>query len=293
MREKPTEIPFYGLYGEPLKTSNPGLVHIEEIVDRSRGRDWIIKTHRHSKLFQVICIEDGHMEMTLQGQPTQTLTGTWIISIPMGLAHGFQFQPDSKGFVLSIDNTVLVNSDMQNELQDLLLAPQLIQSSQKDLYIHQFLHYIGLLREEFSALHAKRNHALEGLSRLALLSLTRQLQQNRINHEIASVDSQTLNKFCALMESHYREHWSVAGYADQLHVSTSTLSRLCHKYIGESPKIILQERLLMEAKKQLLYTQQSVEEIAFSLGFKDCAYFARFFKLHAGITPGTYRKKTG
>jgi AraC family transcriptional activator of pobA len=286
------EIPFYGLYGEPLKNAPQDLVHIEEIATRSRDYGWVISTHRHSKLFQVIYLQDGEVSVSLDGME-QHLTGSWIISIPMGIAHGFQFEPNSQGFVLSIDQSVLMRLlevHQDQTFHNLVFSSQIIQCLENTRSLQQFLRYILLLSEEFTHYQVKRQEALEGLSKLCLLSLMRHLHQENLLHLAGSADSQLLGKFWACLETHYREHWTLDRYAAHLHVSTSTLSRLCNKYTGESPKTILQERLLLEAKKRLVYTRQSIEEIAYFLGFKDQAYFSRFFKGHLGVTPGVYRK---
>lgn len=287
------QVPFYGLYGEPLKTHQPDLIHIEEIADRSRDCGWIINNHRHSKLFQVIYLQEGAVEVFLDGI-NQLLFGSWVISIPMGIVHGFKFQPNSMGFVLSIDHSILMNSLKTHHdiaFNNLIYSPQLIKCLQEDTYSHQFLQYMLLLQEEFNHYQVKRHDALEWLSRLTLLSLMRHIHQDS-TQDFSNADSHLLGKFWSCLELNYRDHQPVSHYAEHLHVSASTLNRLCHKYVGESPKTILQERLLLEAQKRLVYTQQSVEEIAFYLGFKDQAYFSRFFKSHLGLTPGAYRKNS-
>jgi AraC family transcriptional regulator, transcriptional activator of pobA len=286
------QVPFYGLYGEPLKNVHPDVVHIEEIADRSRDYGWIIESHRHSKLFQVIYLRKGEVDLLLDGMD-QHLVGSWVISIPMGVVHGFKFEPNSQGFVLSIDQTVLMallKIHQDAAFHNLVYSPQVIQCLDDHKSLGQFLQYILLLHEEFNHYQVKRQDALEGLARLTLLSLMRHLHQMKMVHQEGSVDSQLLGKFWVCLELHYREHWTLERYAEHLHISTSTLSRLCQKYVGESPKTILQERLLVEAKRKLIFTRQTMEEIAFSLGFKDQAYFSRFIKSHLDMTPGVYRK---
>lgn len=287
------QVPFYGLYGEPLKNSDPGFIHIEDIADRSTDLGWVIKAHRHSKLFQVLCIFDGQLEVLLDDQKHQ-LEGNWAISIPPGVVHGFRFQPDSKGFVLSIDNSVLMETPETGgegaALHELTAAPQLIDCPPDDEHFRAFLHYIECIRREFRQYQVKRNEAMAWLSKLALLSLNRQLWQKRVYSGAGSTDFSSLNQLWILLETHYRDHWPVSRYAENLHMSTSTLNRLCHAYIGESPKNIIQERVMGEAKRRLRYTRQSVEEIAYTLGFRDQAYFSRFFKKREGVTPGAYRQ---
>ena len=284
-------IPVYGLYGETLTNSDPGFVHIEDIAARSSDLGWLIKPHRHSRLLQVLCIFDGQLEVELNREP-HTLSGSWLVTIPAGVVHGFRFQPKSRGFVLSIAANALARSSDQEYsryTEQLHLAPQLIELNNDDAPLNQFLHYIQLIQQEFDNLNPDREQALALLSRLALLTLSRQLRHHKIQTS-SNKDSLLLGRFRALLEQHYRHHWSVAQYARELHVSTSTLSRSCHEYVNESPKSIIQQRLLAEAKRRLVYTRQSNEEIAYTLGFKDHAYFARFFKKLEGVTAGGYRK---
>ena len=288
-----SNVPVYGLYGEPLKNSDPGFVHIENIAYRSKDLGWVIKEHRHRKLFQIICIFDARLEVTL-GNLAHQLEGTWAISIPPGVVHGFCFQPDSKGFVLSVDNSVLLDAEnnQTSNLSQLQHAPQLVEFNEGDLHFNQFLGYIKHLRQEFEQYQLGRNEALECLSRLALLSVNRQLWSKKMHLKLGNVDAQHLTKFWALIETHYKEHWPMSRYADNMYMSNSTLNRLCHEHFGVNPKALVQEKVLRDAKRLLIYTRQSVEEIAYNLGFKDQAYFSRFFKKNEGISPGHYRKKT-
>ena len=254
------------------------VVHIEDIATRSSELGWRIKPHRHSRLLQVLCIFDGQLEVELNREP-HILNGSWLVTIPVGIVHGFRFQPNSRGFVLSIAANILgrdSDQEYSRYTEPLDLAPQLIELND-DVPLQQFLHYIKLIQQEFTQLNPDREQALVFLSRLAMLNLNRQLRNSNL-HTSDNKDSLLLRRFRALLEQHYRQHWSVTHYAEALHVSSSTLGRACHERFNESPKAIIQQRLLSEAKRRLVYTRQSNEEIAYTLGFKDHAYFARFFK---------------
>ncbi|NIB38757.1 helix-turn-helix domain-containing protein [Pseudomaricurvus alkylphenolicus] len=286
------KVPLYGLYGEQPIESDPGFVHIEDIAERSSELGWVIKPHRHTRLFQTLCIFDGELTVSLDDNQHE-LSGSWLVTIPAGVVHGFRFQPDSRGFVLSVDESIMTKAHSDRHLNpatEIHLAPQLMRCNEEERQFRQFLCYIEQIREEFDHYSNDRNQALALLANLTLLSLNRQLQQNRLETDIADRESLLLNRFRALVERHFREHWPVSLYAEELHVSTSTLNRLCHEFAGASPKTIVQQRLMAEAKRRLVYTRQSVEEIAFLLGFKDQGYFSRFFKKLEGVTAGAYRK---
>lgn len=283
-------VPLYGLYGEPRLNTDSGFVHIEDIAARSDELGWVIKSHRHAKLFQIICIYDAKVEVTLDNAVHQ-LEGGWAISIPPGVAHGFKFQPNCQGFVLSIDHSLIMDTQENSKSLNLFQLQDGPRVFPLDQRAEEFLNYTRLLRREFEQLQPGRIEFLDHLSKLAILNLGRLLMAPAAPREFNSADAQILAKFGALLVKHYAQHHPISYYAAQLNISKSTLNRMCQKYFGANPKTIVQEKLLGEAKRQLIYTRQPLEEIAFRLGFKDQAYFSRFFKKQQGISPGLFRKE--
>jgi AraC family transcriptional activator of pobA len=93
------------------------------------------------------------------------------------------------------------------------------------------------------------------------------------------------------VEQHYLQHWSVADYAAALNVTPSKLNRLSKALAGRSAFEITQERLLLEARRRLVYIAAPVQLLAYELGFEDPAYFNRFFKKRTGMTPARFRRE--
>ena len=100
-----------------------------------------------------------------------------------------------------------------------------------------------------------------------------------------------VRKYNFLVETHYRSQHQVKFYADQLYKSPKTLSNLFALYNHKSPLLIIQERVTMEAKRLLFYTDKSAKEIAYELGFEDAGTFGRFFKRHTGFATSDFKKK--
>jgi AraC family transcriptional activator of pobA len=130
---------------------------------------------------------------------------------------------------------------------------------------------------------------LSSLVKIVLTMLVRRLEETRLNVNANQLDSEMLRGFRKLLEQHYAEKWPVARYAAALKTSVSSLNRRCRLYVGLTAKALIQNRVLLEAKRRLLYTREPVEHIAYSLGFNDPAYFSRFFSKWEGIPPGQYR----
>ena len=82
----------------------------------------------------------------------------------------------------------------------------------------------------------------------------------------------------------------MAAYAQALALTQTTLNRLCRQFSGKGALDLIQERLVIAARRHLIYTDASVEAIAYGLGFQDPAYFSRFFKRHTAMAPGRFRQ---
>jgi AraC family transcriptional regulator, transcriptional activator of pobA len=284
-------IPFYDLYGEAFIRQEPNLVHVEDIAYRSRGLGWEIAPHRHNRLSQVVVVFDNIWSVDLD-DITHQLSGNWLVLIPAGVVHGFHFAPNTEGFVLSINDTLLSRSESgeTHPLADLVWQAQAVEFKDKQQR-ERFCTYINLLKHELNADELAQNMAVTQLVQLILLTILRQQRLQAMKVSNVSRESTILLNFRALIEQHYSQHLAVKDYALHLHISVSKLNRLCQNLLNNSPKAIIHQRLVIEAKRRLIYTKQSVEEIAEVLGFSDPAYFSRFFKQMVGTTAGVFRQQ--
>lgn len=100
-----------------------------------------------------------------------------------------------------------------------------------------------------------------------------------------------VRRFNLLLEANFRSEHEVRFYAGLLNRSPKTLSNLFTLFNYPPPSKLIQQRLILEAKRLLCYTDKSAKEIAFALGFSTPALFSRFFKLHAGCSISIFRSK--
>ena len=98
-----------------------------------------------------------------------------------------------------------------------------------------------------------------------------------------------IRKFNLLVEANFKCQHAVSFYAQELCKSPKTLSNLFAIYNQKTPSQIIQERITVEAKRLLCYTDQSIKHITFELGFEDVAYFSNFFKKNTGTSPSDFR----
>jgi AraC family transcriptional activator of pobA len=98
-----------------------------------------------------------------------------------------------------------------------------------------------------------------------------------------------LARFSMLIERHFKEEKLVTFYASELNLSANYLNILCKRNLGVPATQLIQQRVLLEAKRLLQSTDLSIKEIAFELGFVDHAYFSNFFKSQTSVTPTEFR----
>jgi AraC family transcriptional regulator, transcriptional activator of pobA len=101
--------------------------------------------------------------------------------------------------------------------------------------------------------------------------------------------SELTRRFKKLVEEHFRQHKTVAAYAGMLNITAGHLSDTIQKDTGRTASEIIQQRVILEAKRLLFHSSKSVKEIAFELQYEDPSYFSRFFKTHAALTPEQFR----
>ena len=99
--------------------------------------------------------------------------------------------------------------------------------------------------------------------------------------------------FQNLLEHHFIKERSPTFYASKFFLSTSAFGKKIKKHFGKIPSQLIQDRVILEAKKLLHLTHKSIKEIASELNFEDEFYFSRYFKKSVGLSPLHYREKVG
>jgi len=132
---------------------------------------------------------------------------------------------------------------------------------------------------------------LQMLLKRTLILLTRLYKQQT---EFSNTNTEQLalvREFNYLVEKHFKTKHSVGDYADLMFKSPKTLSNLFSKLGAKTPLQYIQERIMLEARRLLVYTDKSVKEISFELGYEDIPTFSRFFKKKQGLSPSDYKEQ--
>lgn len=129
--------------------------------------------------------------------------------------------------------------------------------------------------------------SMAAMLRLMLIGALRLHQP--AGRETGTEQTSLLRRFRHLVELHYRDHWLVARYAEELGIEYDRLHRICKRETGRSPAELVHERLTAEAKARLENSGYPLKKIAADLGFSDASRFSHFFKRRTEMSPGAYR----
>jgi AraC family transcriptional activator of pobA len=271
----------YNLFGEAGDL--PDVVHCETIAARSVLHDWKFEPHRHARLHQFLLIESGGGQARLE-ERAYALAPMRVVNVPIGDVHGFSFTSGTQGWVLTIASEVLDQVLLPSEgLRRVLSSATVVRGTA------QMRATMKQIFAEFAGRRFARAHILRALAAMLIGLVAREMASKGAMPDKAG--SELFWRFEALLEQHFAEHWTVAQYADALSVTPTHLSRITRSATGHAASHLIVERIVREARRNLVYTNLPISTIAYALGFNDPAYFSRLFSAETGLSPRSFREK--
>ncbi len=282
----------YLLYGEPPRRIAGRMLHVETIEARSAKHRWKIDPHMHHVLHQMIFVLRGRGVVQAEGARAQYRPPAMIV-IPAGSVHGFEFEPGTTGHVISISDELqkdLVQRDAG--VGALFARPVTLEFHGAALRATDLAQGVRMLAREFHRSDSGHELAVQGWLEVVLANVLR-LAQNLpdASDAVTGRRRRLVARFSELIERRFRNSLSVPDYATLLNISETRLRTACLALTGQSPVHLIHARLLLEAKRQLHYTDNPVSEIAYAIGFADPAYFTRFFSRLTGLSPRAFRQR--
>ncbi|MBD8165043.1 4-hydroxyphenylacetate catabolism regulatory protein HpaA [Erwinia persicina] len=257
------------------------------------GRD--MRPHWHDRYFQLHCLTTGKIELQLDDHHYSVRAPLFVLT-PPSVPHAFMTEEDSDGHVLTVRQELIwpLLQALWPGSRDALAIPGFCLSLAGSVQTRGALaHLWPLVAQEFSQQGPGRDTQLRLLSQTLFLLLLREVspEEGGTGHVSVRGEMTMFQRFTRMVDEKYREHLTVPDYARELGISESRLNELCRRLANQPPKRLVFERMLREAKRLLLFSAGSVHQIAWQLGYKDPAYFARFFHRLTGCSPSEFRRR--
>ncbi len=290
-------LPLFHLYGDPPDDSAFDFIHIETIESRSSVHDWTIRAHRHRNLFQILLIEKGGGEMTYEAAIIP-FSAPAAILVPATTAHGFRFKAGvTDGWVLSFTEDVTSalgerSGEALSRLRSIAQNPSVPLAGEAEAKRLSTL--CAELHEESFLGREGYRLAMRGLLALIAIEVVR-LAASRARTgtvTLAAADPR-VDELRRLLEENFRKQRQIAFYADKVAMTPDRLNDHVKRATGVTAGHLIRQRVLTEAKRQLVFTNLAIHEIAYDLSFSDPSHFTRFFRKQTGMTPQAFREGRG
>ncbi|UYW02565.1 AraC family transcriptional regulator [Flavobacterium agricola] len=218
-----------------------------------------------------------------------------IFFLSPGQVHSWNLSDDVSGYIFFHTQTFFEQDFARNHIQSYpffnynTTHPYLYLENNKVSYFKNLFQH--LLKE------GVENNLLKSEKILILIQL---IYIECARKYLADIHTETTTKHTYLrqfkdfqhwVEMHFKQEKSAAFYAEKLNVSSKHLNRICQNVIGKTTTDYILSRVLLEAKREIIYQKRSLAEIAYHLGYEDYAYFSRIFKKHFKETPSEFISK--
>ncbi|MEK2688892.1 AraC family transcriptional regulator [Bdellovibrio sp. GT3] len=266
-----------------VKMVRRGDIRIERLKDRITPK--VAFPHKHD-FYQIVVVHrsTGWHEIDFTTYPVK---GSQVFLIKPGQMHGWKLAKNSKGFVIeyteeSFGKNLLGNLRLSQHSR--LVPDHFKIPTGNDIFSEKFL---AMMESEF--LNQGDNYELSLQSYLSLV-LLEALRVTKAADRQLGENNDVVTQFTDLVEEHFQDEHLVEFYAAQLKVTAKSLSAKVQKELDVSAKEYILNRCLLEAKRMLSYSDLSIAEIGYALGFDDPNYFSRFLKKNMKVSAGKFRK---
>ena len=283
-----TYIPKYSL--KETSGNGAGMFMIKDMYTAAMQHPDVFLTPHRKDFYFMALVKKGNSRHWIDMVPYTLKSSAFYFTIPHQVHVKEKIEPSIGKVLCFTEEFLAINENQSLKNLPIIQNPH---NGHELILTDTDLNFVGDLmdkiQEEFSSKQDWRNEMLLAWLKVLLIYLSR-LYNEQFKNEELSADRVLLKKFRSLIEENYVELHDVASYANMLNISAGHLGDIVKQQSGKTAIEHIHERLVLEARRLLFHTEQSIKEIAFQLGFEDAAYFNRFFKRLNSETPMQYRR---
>ena len=253
---------------------------------------WSTRTIEGVPCFRIFLLRHGRAAFRASEESSIEMTAPQVLWLPFRAGGHVQVHAGGSGaWMLATEEVVsriVGDNPLSGSLRPVLDRPLVAPTERIETVIAEFEALFGAVAREM---------ANPGPGALVMSALYLGLIAMHLWRACAATDGDVVNaaiptaqRFRQLVELHYRDNLSVDDFCRMLNVTRGHLHNACMRALGRPPQRLVHDRLAVEARLRLRQNAARIEQIAYSLGFRDPAYFNRFFRRLTGMSPGAYRK---
>jgi AraC family transcriptional activator of pobA len=251
------------------------------------------KPHRHD-LNEILIVSSGQGHHVIDGHPIDFRPHS-VCFVPKDHVHVMELDVRLAGWLIQFSDDFLGDDLVSRNLSYRALADRLSPTRTADLDgadIARLEAMMAMVEAEYRAYGAFNKQSLHHWLSLLIIQIGRAISRRPEADSANEQEVHFTQRFLTLLEENFARRHNVGFYAAALNVDQVTLSKAVGSALGKTTKKAIEERVILEAKRKLLYSRASIKEIAFDLGYVDQFSFTRAFRRLVGIPPSAFRDLT-
>lgn len=271
-----------------VEQNNRGRFSIRDIQQILNGKDLVHTLHKHDFFF-VLAVQKGKgtHEIDFIKYPVHDHC---VFILRPGQVHQLQLNAGCTGFLMEFD---LLFYQPKNSITE----HRWKKASSKnycEVEAARFMRLHSILENVFDEFVSKNEGYLEAIKANLDLFFIEYIRQSRDPKSITKTETgyaqERFDELVYLIEKNISRMKNVSDYANLLNISSYQLNSITKASVGKTVSEMINEQIVLEAKRYLLATSDQIKEVADHLGYEDVSYFVRFFKKHTGHTPEAFRR---
>lgn len=261
--------------------------NIRSIASLLNGKDLLHPLHRHNYYYMLfVRTGKGTHQIDFTDYPVTDYT---CFLLRPGQVHQLELKSNCTGFIFQFSDEFIgeLTTQQLQLLRSVFRKPFYPLNKTQAATLSPIFE---LMLAEF----AEKNQLYADVIRMHLLSVTIQLFRYASDHTEhnpqKSINQERLEKFQHLLEKNIVRYKKTSDYANMMNLSQFQLNSITKTLLGLSCSDVINDYIVLEARRYLLATNNQISQIALELGFDDPAYFIRFFRKKTGMTPEAMRK---
>ena len=245
--------------------------------------------HKHT-FYEILWIKKGKTKQFIDYQEYEIADNT-LFFISQGQLHSFEAWQGLEGYTIMFTEDFFLlnhqNKDLLFELSflDNLYANPFLDLSPAD--VAEIEPIIALLVLE-NEREDRSNLILQSLLHVLLAKIQRCIDQRQTQH-FPKRYLLLFKQFKSLLDKHFTQLLTASDYAEKLSITQHHLNLISKEIAGKTATEIIRARIILEAKRMLSFSDLTVTEIAYQLGFEENSYFSRIFRKETGLSPVEFR----
>jgi len=282
------KIPIRQLAAAPHKEALTGQFKIRPVEEFAGDTDLAHDLHRHD-FFLILAIQHGEGIHEIDFTPYKVQDHSVFFLRP-GQVHQLDLKAGSSGYLVEFDHSFY-------HPKEKISIQRLRKASNKNfcaLSLDRFNRIMGLLSSMLSEFKNRDDGYLDIIRSSLDIFFIEYVRQspnpNAVVSTAATYTQERFDEFLYLLDKHLTTHKHVAEYTAMMNLSAYQLNEITKSSMGKTASELINEHIILEAKRYLLATPNQVKDIADLLGYEDPSYFIRFFKKQTGSSPDAFRQ---